>query len=180
MDISVIVPLFNEEESLPELEAWIRKVMKAHHYSYEIIMVDDGSKDASWSIVEDLAKNKGTFILATASDAPLEVAPVTAPGTVVQAVFDVAQSGDFASLEALCDPLGENDGDTQMICDLATDDTNRAEFVQLFATGRVSGDARISPEGDKAEVPFLFGPDGDRAETMELVNRDGQWYLFGF
>lgn len=61
MDISVVVPLFNEEESLPELEAWIRKVMEANHYSYEIIMVDDGSKDASWSIVEDLA-GKNPFV----------------------------------------------------------------------------------------------------------------------
>ena len=58
MDISVVVPLFNEEESLPELEAWIRRVMEKHGYSYEIIMVDDGSTDRSWEIVEELsAKN---------------------------------------------------------------------------------------------------------------------------
>lgn len=55
MDITVVVPLFNEEESLPELEAWIRKVMEAHHYSYEIIMVDDGSKDSSWAVIERLS-----------------------------------------------------------------------------------------------------------------------------
>lgn len=55
MDISIVIPLFNEEESLPELEAWIRKVMEENKYSYEIIMVDDGSKDASWKIVEQLA-----------------------------------------------------------------------------------------------------------------------------
>ena len=48
MDISVVIPLFNEEESLPELEAWIRKVMQANNFSYEIIMVDDGSTDSSW------------------------------------------------------------------------------------------------------------------------------------
>ncbi|HAT94046.1 MAG TPA: glycosyltransferase, partial [Sphingobacterium sp.] len=45
MDISVVVPLFNEEESLPELTAWIDRVMAANHFSYEIILVDDGSKD---------------------------------------------------------------------------------------------------------------------------------------
>lgn len=58
MDISVVVPLFNEEESLPELEAWIRRVMEANKFSYEIVMIDDGSTDKSWAIVEDLsAKN---------------------------------------------------------------------------------------------------------------------------
>ncbi len=52
MDISVVIPLFNEEESLPELISWIEKVMDEYHYSYEIIMVDDGSNDDSWKIVE--------------------------------------------------------------------------------------------------------------------------------
>ncbi len=54
MDISVIVPLYNEEESLPELVEWIDRVMEEHHYSYEIIMVDDGSTDRSWQIIEEL------------------------------------------------------------------------------------------------------------------------------
>lgn len=55
MDISVVIPLLNEEESLPELEAWIRRVMDAHGFSYEIIMVDDGSKDGSWAVIQQLA-----------------------------------------------------------------------------------------------------------------------------
>jgi glycosyltransferase involved in cell wall biosynthesis len=55
MNISVVVPLFNEEESLPELEAWIRRVMTDHRLSYEIIFVDDGSKDKSWQVIEHLA-----------------------------------------------------------------------------------------------------------------------------
>jgi glycosyltransferase involved in cell wall biosynthesis len=54
MDISVIVPLLNEEESLPELTSWIDRVMLANKYSYEVIMVDDGSKDTSWSVIEGL------------------------------------------------------------------------------------------------------------------------------
>ena len=57
MDISVVVPLFNEEESLPELAAWIEKVMNENQFSYEIIMIDDGSKDNSWQVVEDLQTN---------------------------------------------------------------------------------------------------------------------------
>jgi glycosyltransferase involved in cell wall biosynthesis len=54
MDISVIVPLLNEEESLPELVAWIGRVMVANQFSYEVILVDDGSTDSSWSVIESL------------------------------------------------------------------------------------------------------------------------------
>ena len=54
MDISVVIPLFNEEESLPELTQWIDKVMNENNFSYEIIFIDDGSTDGSWSIIEKL------------------------------------------------------------------------------------------------------------------------------
>ena len=54
MDISVIIPLFNEEESLPELHAWIKRVMQEHGFSYEVIFVDDGSTDTSWSVIDNL------------------------------------------------------------------------------------------------------------------------------
>ena len=54
MDISVVIPLYNEAESLPELAAWIRRVMDDHQFSYEIIMVDDGSTDDSWMVIEGL------------------------------------------------------------------------------------------------------------------------------
>lgn len=54
MDISVIVPLLNEAESLPELSAWIKRVMEEHNFSYEVLMVDDGSTDESWKIIQDL------------------------------------------------------------------------------------------------------------------------------
>ena len=54
MDISVIVPLFNEEESLPELHAWIQRVMNANGFTYEIIFVNDGSTDNSWNVIEEL------------------------------------------------------------------------------------------------------------------------------
>ena len=56
-DISVVVPLFNEAESLPELRAWIERVMKEHHFTYEIIFVNDGSTDTSWQVIEGLAKD---------------------------------------------------------------------------------------------------------------------------
>ncbi|MBS1909410.1 MAG: glycosyltransferase family 2 protein [Bacteroidetes bacterium] len=54
MDISIIIPLYNEEESLPELVDWIKRVVDAHQLSYEIIMIDDGSNDGSWEIIEQL------------------------------------------------------------------------------------------------------------------------------
>lgn len=53
--MSVVIPLFNEEESLPELHAWIKRVMDDNSFSYEIIFVDDGSTDSSWNIIEDLS-----------------------------------------------------------------------------------------------------------------------------
>lgn len=56
IDISIVVPLFNEEESLPELVDWIEKVCSEHGYVHEIIMVDDGSTDTSWQVVEKLAE----------------------------------------------------------------------------------------------------------------------------
>ena len=56
MDISVVIALLNEEESLPELCAWIERVMKKHGYTYEIILVDDGSTDTSWQVIHQLAE----------------------------------------------------------------------------------------------------------------------------
>ena len=56
MDITVVVPLFNEEESLPELYAWIERVMNEHGFSYEVIFVNDGSTDGSWKVIEELSK----------------------------------------------------------------------------------------------------------------------------
>jgi len=56
MDISVIIPLYNEAESLPELYEWIKRVMDEHHLSYEIIFVDDGSTDESWAIIASLSE----------------------------------------------------------------------------------------------------------------------------
>lgn len=54
MDISVVIPLYNEEESLPELYSWITRVMEANGFSYEILFIDDGSTDSSWNVVQNL------------------------------------------------------------------------------------------------------------------------------
>lgn len=60
LDISVVIPLFNEEESLPELMEWIDKVMRQSSFKYEVIFVDDGSKDKSWEVIENLASKFAT------------------------------------------------------------------------------------------------------------------------
>ena len=57
MDISVVIPLYNEEESLPELHAWIERVMKENGFTYEIIFINDGSTDTSWEVIENLSKS---------------------------------------------------------------------------------------------------------------------------
>ena len=60
MDISVVIPLYNEEESLPELFAWIQRVMTQNNFSYEVIFVNDGSTDRSWQVIEELAAQNNT------------------------------------------------------------------------------------------------------------------------
>lgn len=60
MDISVVIPLYNEEESLPELFAWIQRVMTQNDFSYEVIFVNDGSTDRSWQVIEELAAQNDT------------------------------------------------------------------------------------------------------------------------
>ncbi|GGK50095.1 MULTISPECIES: glycosyltransferase family 2 protein [Flavobacteriaceae] len=61
MDISVVIPLLNEEESLNELHDWIAKVMQSNRYSYEILFIDDGSTDTSWKVIKELSK-KNAFV----------------------------------------------------------------------------------------------------------------------
>ncbi len=56
MDLSIVVPLYNEDESLPELESWIRRVAEREGYEYEILFINDGSTDQSWQVIEDLAQ----------------------------------------------------------------------------------------------------------------------------
>ena len=61
MQISIIIPLLNEQESLPELHSWIAKVMSANNFSYEVIFIDDGSTDNSWQIIEQLSQQNSAI-----------------------------------------------------------------------------------------------------------------------
>lgn len=88
MDLSIVIPLLNEEESLRELEAWIRKVMEAHNFSYEIILIDDGSTDQSWEVIQALAKENPhvrgiKFRLNYGKSAGLQIGFQAAKGNVI-------------------------------------------------------------------------------------------------
>ena len=61
MNLSIIIPLLNEQESLPELHQWIVRVMTANNYSYEIIFIDDGSTDDSWKIIEQISQENSNI-----------------------------------------------------------------------------------------------------------------------
>lgn len=56
LDVSIVVPVFNEDESIPHLEKWIREVLEKNKFRYELILVDDGSDDGSWNVIESLAE----------------------------------------------------------------------------------------------------------------------------
>ncbi|HSI75923.1 MAG TPA: glycosyltransferase family 2 protein [Lunatimonas sp.] len=88
LQLSVVIPVFNEEESLPELAAWIRKEMEIHQYTYEVILVNDGSTDRSWDVIKELANQdsriKGVeFIRNYGKSAALDVGFSKAQGEVV-------------------------------------------------------------------------------------------------
>ncbi len=61
LNLSLVIPLYNEDESLPELEQWIAKVMQANNYTYEVLFIDDGSTDKSWSVIQTLVKNNANI-----------------------------------------------------------------------------------------------------------------------
>ena len=100
------------------------------------------------------------------------------PKAVTAQVFHAAATGRADNLSSLCDPRGENDGDTARICALTTAAPDWADFRTEFAHAHLNGEPRVS--GDRAAIHFVFGPDATRSETMELVQRDGRWYLSAF
>jgi glycosyltransferase involved in cell wall biosynthesis len=89
MDISIVVPVYNEEESLPHLMEWIERVMSKADYQYEVIMIDDGSSDQSWTVIKDLKQTYGAKLVASkfrrnyGKSAALNVGFAEASGDVV-------------------------------------------------------------------------------------------------
>jgi|GEM_PF-673094 len=105
----------------------------------------------------------------------------TKPEGVVSAIFEAAKSGDCAPLKALLPPSGNCDGDVKRICGVAeADPKSQSNFRSFFQKGKVDGKAKISADGKKAQVNFLFGADGTKTETMNLVKEGGKWYLASF
>lgn len=88
LQISVVIPLYNEAESLPELHDWIVRVMQEHNFTYEILFVDDGSSDGSWEVIEGLSKRNSKvrgfkFVRNYGKTAALQTAFVQAKGNVI-------------------------------------------------------------------------------------------------
>lgn len=159
-------------------------VVAIHKGDWGIIIQAVGMMD-SWSaffetygeMLDSLILMDGETSGETGGETPGEV-DFTDPASVVEAVFTAAQTEDFSVLSSLCDPLGDNDGDTQTICDITDDHEDKDSFVEYFAPGKISGEVVI--DGDTAQVPILFGPDGEQEETIILILRDGKWYLYSF
>jgi len=100
------------------------------------------------------------------------------PKRVVSSVFFAAQNEQSDHLAGLCDPEGEGNAFVDRICSETVGGGDWPKFVRQFSKGTLIGEPRIS--GDRAMVNFAFGPEGTDPETMELVNRDGKWYLLAF
>jgi hypothetical protein len=100
------------------------------------------------------------------------------PSSVVEAIFVVAKGADAKILGGLCDPNGQVDLDVRRICEYAHGFDPEGEFPMFFGEGKVAGPHQIL--GDRAWVPFLFGPNGDKRDTIQLVRREGKWYLEQF
>ena len=107
-----------------------------------------------------------------------DVVDFTDPKSVTAQIFYAADTGRAENLMSLCDPAGENDGDTARICALTPASPDWADFRAQFARAHLNGEPRVS--GHRAALHFVFGPDATRSETMELVQRDGRWYLSAF
>jgi hypothetical protein len=100
------------------------------------------------------------------------------PKSVTASIFHAAETGRTGHLRGLCDPTGAGDDDTRRICAMHEGAPGWDSFRQSFARARLNGEPRVS--GDRAQLDFLFGPGGGDGETMELVRRDGRWYLSSF
>lgn len=102
----------------------------------------------------------------------------SSPKRVVDSVFYAARSGQSAHLASLCDPEGTANKHALRICRESNTSSDWPSFVKHFASGKITGEPRIT--GDTAMVNFIFGEGGMDSETMELVRRDGKWFLLAF
>lgn len=97
---------------------------------------------------------------------------------VLSSVFYAAKSGQSEHLASLCDPMGESNAHAKRICSQVAGSDDWSLFVEQFSKGKLIGEARINE--DRALVNFVFGKTGTQRETMDLVRREGRWYLRAF
>ena len=100
------------------------------------------------------------------------------PKSVVGSIFFAAEHASVAHLPGLCDPTGPVSPAARRVCAARPGAPDWASFRRAFARGRLNGEPRV--HGDRARHDFVVGPGGDESETMELVRRDGRWYLSAF
>ena len=98
------------------------------------------------------------------------------PKGVINFLFESAKNNDFEKLRYLCDPYGENDGDSRGICFIAMQPSEiQRQFVKNFKNGRIMSEPKI--ENDRAKVEIAYGPNSDRLEKINLVKRKDKWYI---
>ena len=119
-----------------------------------------------------------TFALPSARAGKRATVDHRSPVKVTRAVFRAARTKNAQLVRRLCDPKGQNDGDTRRLCSVKRGTKGWQQFLKYFAKGRVTGKAVI--QGNRAKVPFRFGPRGKRSDTMNLVRRGKFWYLYSF
>lgn len=137
----------------------------------------DGAANAAPGEGSAVAEIEGPLGGGTGEAVPVDHAD---PEAVVATMLEVATTNEWDRLANLCDPNGEGDGDTRRICDLATNPEDRAEFIEVFRGGTVGEFVEVNAETGQARVPFTFGQTERENETMNLVLRDGAWYLYSF
>lgn len=116
---------------------------------------------------------------ATESNSIENISNQADPAWVVNQIFKAAKNSEYEILLKLCDPKGEGDSDTRNICSTYISPIEaRDQFNTYFKFGQIIGKPVIVE--DQAKVQIKFGPNGDKDETMNLVNRDGKWYLSSF
>lgn len=100
----------------------------------------------------------------------------SSPRKLAEAIFHAARSGNTGGLADLVDV--DADIDAKLVAQAASDEGVREEFVRYFAKSQLKNEPVI--DGEKATVDILFGPDGDKEETLEMVKKNGKWYLLSF
>ena len=100
------------------------------------------------------------------------------PEKVIETIQNAVKNQEFSALGNLCNDAVKSDRDAKQLCDLATDEKDRASFTEYFSTLKMDGAPTIT--GDKAEVNVLFGKDGTKKETFKMLKIDGKWYLESF